>query len=246
MSRYFYDLHIHSCLSPCAGDDMTPANIAGMAVLAGVQIAALTDHNTTKNCPAFFKACKQYGLVPVAGMELTTAEDIHIICLFETLEAAMDFDTALQAHRILIPNRPKVFGNQLIVDEEDNVLGQEENLLINATSLDLDSAVHLAAQYGAAVYPAHVDRQGNGILAILGDMPASPRFATVEFHDREKIADYERDYPQLVGKMKVVCSDSHYLENMPDAENALEIFDEPYSSALVRANLIARLKGEAK
>ena len=83
MSRYYYDLHLHSCLSPCADNDMTPNNIAGMAALAGLQIAALTDHNSCKNCPAFFAACKRYGVVPVAGMELTTAEGIYLICLVE-------------------------------------------------------------------------------------------------------------------------------------------------------------------
>ena len=88
MSRYTYDLHVHSCLSPCADNDNTPNNIAGMATILGLNIIALTDHNTCKNCPAFFTAAKRYGLVPVAGMELTTSEDIHVVCLFENLEDA--------------------------------------------------------------------------------------------------------------------------------------------------------------
>ena len=83
---------------------MTPGNIAGMAVLNGLQIIALTDHNTTKNCPSFFKAAKTYGLIPVAGMELTTAEDIHAVCLFRDLESAMDFDTFVDSRRIKIKN----------------------------------------------------------------------------------------------------------------------------------------------
>jgi len=70
MTRYYYDLHIHSCLSPCGDDDMTPNNIAGMAALKGLNIVALTDHNSTKNCPAFFEACKKQGIIPIAGMEL--------------------------------------------------------------------------------------------------------------------------------------------------------------------------------
>ena len=85
MKSYYYDLHMHSCLSPCADDDNTPANIAGMATLAGLEIVALTDHNTTANCPAFFEAAKKLGLIPIAGMELTTSEDIHVVCLFEYL-----------------------------------------------------------------------------------------------------------------------------------------------------------------
>ena len=91
MSRYRCDLHIHSCLSPCGDEDMTPGNIVGMSLLNGLQIVALTDHNSTKNCPAFFKIAKKHGIIPIAGMELTTAEDIHVICLFRSLEAAMAF-----------------------------------------------------------------------------------------------------------------------------------------------------------
>ena len=92
MKKYYYDLHVHSCLSPCGDDDNTPNNIAGMAKLCGLDIIALTDHNSTKNCPAFFKACEKYGLLPIAGMELTTSEDIHVVCLFERLQAEFQRD----------------------------------------------------------------------------------------------------------------------------------------------------------
>ena len=91
MREYACDLHVHSCLSPCGDEDMTPGNIAGMAVLNGLDIVALTDHNSSKNCPAFFAQAKAQGIIPVAGMELTTAEDIHMICLFRTLEDALSF-----------------------------------------------------------------------------------------------------------------------------------------------------------
>ena len=106
MNKYYYDLHIHSCLSPCGDNDMTPNNIAGMAALKGLNLLALTDHNTAKNCPAFFEACRRQGIVPIAGMELTTAEDIHIVCLFETLEAALAFDAFVDGKRVKIKTAP--------------------------------------------------------------------------------------------------------------------------------------------
>ncbi|MBO7666419.1 MAG: PHP domain-containing protein, partial [Clostridia bacterium] len=109
MNRYYYDLHIHSCLSPCADDDMTVNNIAGMAAIKGLGIIALTDHNSCANCPAFFKACKRNGVVPVAGMELTTAEEVHLLCLFPTLETAMEFDDGFKAYRVKIKNRTEIF-----------------------------------------------------------------------------------------------------------------------------------------
>ena len=98
--RYYYDLHIHSCLSPCGGDDSTPDSIAGMGELNGLDVMALTDHNTAKNCPAFFKAAERHGIIPVAGMELTTAEDIHAVCLFGSLEGAMEFDRLIESRRV--------------------------------------------------------------------------------------------------------------------------------------------------
>lgn len=242
MNAYTYDLHLHSCLSPCGDDDMTPANIAGMATLAGLQIAALTDHNSCKNCPAFFKACKSMGIIPIPGMELTTAEDIHIITLFDSLEKAMAFDADIEKVRIPVPNKVDIFGNQLIMDEDDNVIGTEPNLLINATTLSIDRAVKMAREHGAAVYPAHVDRQGNGIIAVLGSLPETPHFDVVEFRDIQKIPEYEKLYPNIVGKMKVTGSDSHILTDIPDAKNTLLLEDEPYSGALVRENLLKLLK----
>ena len=125
MSRYYCDLHIHSCLSPCGDEDMTPGNIVGMAQLNGLGIIALTDHNSTKNCPAFFKIAKANGIIPVAGMELTTAEDVHVVCLFRNLEDAMAFGEFVESKRIRIRNRPDVFGNQQITDENDEVCGEE-------------------------------------------------------------------------------------------------------------------------
>jgi len=110
--KVYYDLHIHSCLSPCGDDDATPAVIAGIAKLNGLDMAALTDHNTCKNCPAFFTACEFYGVTPVAGMELTTAEDVHIVCLFPTLEKAMEFDGIVEGRSAPIKNKPVIFGNQ--------------------------------------------------------------------------------------------------------------------------------------
>ena len=140
MRRVYCDFHIHSCLSPCGDDEMTPALAAGLLKLSGYDVAALTDHNAVGNCPAFFRACESYGLTPLAGMELTTAEDIHLVCLLRTCPEAMRFGEAVNEHRVLIRNRPKFFGNQLLMDAEDNLLGEEPNLLPNATDLSLDDA----------------------------------------------------------------------------------------------------------
>ena len=241
MSRYYYDLHIHSCLSPCGDNDNTPNNIVGMGVLAGLQIMALTDHNTCRNCPAFFEAAKKQGIIPIPGMELTTAEDIHMVCLFPSLQSAMDFDREIQTRRIRIPNRTDIFGDQWVMDENDEVIDIEPDLLSNATTVSVEEAPRLAEQYGGVCYPAHIDRQANGIIATLGFLPPDTPFPTVELHDGEKEPEYrEKHIPE--NTRVVIGSDAHVLWDIRDKEAWLDIPDEPYSSALVRENLIEMLR----
>lgn len=241
MNRYYYDLHIHSCLSPCADNDNTPNNIAGMATLCGLNIVALTDHNSCKNCPSFFEAAKRYGIIPVAGCELTTSEDIHAVCLFETLEAAMEFDLALQQHRTLIENRTDIFGDQLILDGEDKLIGTEAHFLSNATDVSIEDAPEFVENFGGICYPAHIDRQANGIISVLGTLPSTPYFKNVEINRRENIEKYVKDY-SLEDKRIIVSSDAHYLTDMRDKENYFELDDEPYSSSLVRTKLFEELR----
>ena len=241
MSRYYYDLHIHSCLSPCGDNDNTPNNIVGMGVLAGLQIMALTDHNTCRNCPAFFEAAKRQGIIPVAGMELTTAEDIHMVCLFPDLESAMNFDREIQTRRILIPNRTDIFGDQYVMDGQDEIVDVEPHLLSNATTVSVEEAPALTARFGGVCYPAHIDRQANGIIATLGFLPPDMSFPTVELHDGEKEAEYRQNHIGDTTRV-VIGSDAHVLWDIRDKAAWLDIPDEPYSGALVRANLIEILR----
>lgn len=244
MSKYYYDLHIHSCLSPCADDDMTPANIAGMAAVKGLQIAALTDHNTTANCPAFFAACKRHGIIPVAGMELTTSEEIHLLCLFSGLEEAMAFGDEVARSRAGVRNRPDIFGHQYVMDENDNILSEEENLLINATQLSLAEGTALCRKHGGVCHPAHIDRDSGGVIAVLGVFPREPGYTSYEISSSGSREEILQSHGMLERLTCVKSSDAHYLWDISEAENSFEINDEPYSGALVRRNLIRLLSGE--
>ncbi len=245
MNRYYYDFHIHSCLSPCADNDMTPNNIAGMAALAGLHILALTDHNSSRNCPAFFAAAKKNGIIPVAGMELTTAEDIHAVCLFETLEEALAFNDEVDRRRIRIKNRTDIFGDQLLTDADDQVIGTEEDLLSNATTIPIEDLPALVEHFHGVVFPAHVDREANGMISALGDFPEDAGFSVAELHDPEKAEAYRKRYPALQSRLLVYGSDAHYLWDIRDARNWFDIEDEPYSGDAVRHNLFRILRGEA-
>ena len=110
MAKFYYDLHLHSCLSPCGDEDMTPNNIVNMSALLELDIIALTDHNSLKNCPAFFKVAENSNIVAVTGCELTTSEEIHVVCLFEFLDDAMRFDRFLESRRPPIKNKSEIFG----------------------------------------------------------------------------------------------------------------------------------------
>ncbi len=240
MGKLYYDLHTHSCLSPCGSNESTPASMAGFGVLNGLNVMALTDHNTCANCPAFFKAARAYGLVPVAGMELTTAEDIHAVCLFETLEAALDFDREVEKRRMPVKNREEIFGEQLIMNENDEIIGRQENLLITAADISLEEAPALAAQYGGLCYPAHIDREANGVIAVLGTFPTEPFFACAELRDPANEAAYRADYPVLQNKTLVFSSDAHNLADINGQVNWLELEGE--SEREILQSLFERLR----
>ena len=231
MNACSYDLHIHSCLSPCADNDMTPNNIAGVGALVGLRVMALTDHNSSKNCPAFFKAAKRYGIIPIAGMELTTAEDIHAVCLFETLSGALDFDAFVEGHRLLIPN--------------DVVIGIEKNYLHPASEIGLEELPGLLRSFGGICWPAHVDRDANGVIAVLGDFPEIEGIKNAEFYDQTKKKDYLTRYPSLAVKRLLVSSDAHYLWSIREENDLLLIDGDAGSPDEVRHGIFRLLKGES-
>ncbi|MGN0173887.1 MAG: PHP domain-containing protein [Acutalibacteraceae bacterium] len=240
MRKYFYDLHIHSCLSPCGDNDMTVNNIAGMGKLAGLDIMALTDHNSVKNLPAFFKACENYGVIPIGGMELTTAEDIHMVCLFPTLETALDFGNEVEKRRVKIKNKAEIFGEQRILNEKDEIIGFEENLLINATTISLEEGFLIAKSFGGTAYPAHIDRDSNGIIAALGTFPETPDFTAAEIYNKENYKNLLDTFEILKSKKIIFCSDAHYLDKIPDKSNYFE-FEDNANDDEIRLKIIELL-----
>ena len=111
----FTDLHMHSCLSPCADDDMTPANICGMAYIKGLQAIALTDHNTGRNLPYMKEAADQYGLIFMPGMEITTREEVHLLGYFRDVDTAVRVGEFFSSHLPPMKNRPDYFGHQYVM-----------------------------------------------------------------------------------------------------------------------------------
>lgn len=236
MNKLFYDLHIHSCLSPCGDADMTVNNIVNMSILTELDAIALTDHNTCKNCPAFFEAGKESGKVLIAGMELTTSEEIHVVCLFERLEDAMRFDEYVYERLPDIENEPEIFGEQVLLDAEDNDVGRVQKLLINATSISIEDVAELSERFNFVAFPAHIDKQSFSILSSLGYIPEEYGFGAFEVKDPSKIEQLKSQHPALNGAVIVTDSDAHYLEHISERQN---FFEDCESSADA---IIKRLK----
>ena len=219
----FYDLHIHSCLSPCGDDDMTPANIAGMAMVKGLDLIALTDHNSARNCPALLAAAEEYGILALPGMEVNTSEEVHAVCLFKTLEAALDFDSYVYEKLMKFPNREEIFGKQQIYDCNDRACAAEPNLLINATGISFEELWDLALSYDGVMFPAHIDKTANSLIANLGFVPPDSRFVTAEVKDLGKLHSLLRENPYLADCRIISNSDAHYLEHINEPRLTLEV-----------------------
>lgn len=180
MLRLACDLHIHSCLSPCAQMDMTPNNIVGMAMLKGLDAVAVCDHNCAGNLRALKAVADAHGLLLLPGVEAQSREDVHLLCYFPSVGAAEDFSLSLYETLPDMPNLPDFFGEQAVLDENDELLRYEGKLLLQSSELGLDELAALCALHGGVSVPAHINRTANSLLYLLGFMPESPSFGSVE------------------------------------------------------------------
>ena len=229
-----YDIHIHSCLSPCGDADMLPSNIVGMAALKGLDVIAVTDHCACGNCPAVAKLAEAYGITALFGMELTTEEEVHVFCLFDTLEKAMDFGSYVRTQYLDIMNVPEIFGEQLIVDEDDNIIGKENTLLINATQIGFEYVHGLTEKYGGIMIPAHVEKKANSLLANLGAVPEESRFTCFEMKHIGYRDEISEKHTYFKNCRMISNSDAHYLEHINEPINFIEA-EEKTAKAVLKA-----------
>lgn len=216
--------------------DMTPNNILNMALIKELDLIALTDHNSCKNCPAILKAAEGSGLTVIPGMELTTAEEIHMVCLFPALENALSFDEYVHARLAPVENDPSIFGQQVILNDQDEPVGEEPLLLVNATSIEIADAPGLVAEYGGICYPAHIDRSSYSVLSNLGFIPPECGFHTLEVYQPDKFFGDEKKRGLKDSYYIVTSSDAHYLEHIAERERCIHLDTVDF------AGLAARLR----
>ncbi|MBP3361762.1 MAG: PHP domain-containing protein [Clostridia bacterium] len=227
MEKLYYDMHIHSALSPCGDNDMTPNNIVNMSIIKGLDIIAVTDHNSCGNVEAVMKAADGKILV-VPGMEIETSEEIHVVSYFPDLESALKTEAVVKDNLPFIENNTEIYGNQYFMDENDEITGEEKSLLVSATQLDLYSVVRLVKDNGGVPVPAHIDRSSYSVLSNLGFLPEDLGVTAVEITPmRRKF--FENDYL----KYNILSnSDAHYLENISECEFFIEIIDKNIKEVL--------------
>lgn len=211
---YRCDLHIHSCLSPCADLLMTPGNIIKAALRVGLDCIAITDHNTAGNVEVAIKMARGSGLQIIPGMEVETREEVHLLCFFPVLEALLEWDQVVQRNLPEIKNDEEFFGYQLYTDDSDEYIAKEERLLTIASKLSFNEVVEGVTKLGGMVIPAHVDRPANSIIGQLGFIPTDAGFNIIEISRNTTVGKVLEKYPYLSKYSYITGSDSHYLTDI--------------------------------
>jgi PHP family Zn ribbon phosphoesterase len=214
MREYVAELHVHTVLSPCAEIEMIPPLIVEMALERGVDLLAVTDHNATANAPAVQQAAAGTSLTVLPGMEFQTSEDVHLLCLFDTLDQAAAWQARVDAHLPAVGNNVELFGDQLVVDAAGDFVRCEPRLLLVAASLSLAEAVKAVHALGGLAIPAHVDRKAYGLLGHLGFVPAGLPVPALEISRWISPTDAQEQYPQLAGYPLLQNGDAHRLDEI--------------------------------
>lgn len=218
----YYDLHIHSALSPCGDKDMTPNNIVNMSIIKGLDIIAVADHNSCGNVRAVMQVAGDRLLV-IPAMEVETSEEVHMVCYFPSIEACEKMGFFIKEHMSGVKNQAEIFGEQLYMDSEDNIIGKEENLLVTATDLDIFQVSEKTREFGGVAVPAHIDRSSYSVLSNLGFIPPELVVGTVEITEKNRVKmgeKYEKKYNVISN------SDAHYLEDIAEPEFYINIMSK--------------------
>lgn len=195
---------------------MTPNNIVNMAMLAGVQVIAVADHNSCRNCPAVCAAAERAGLLAVPAMELTTAEEVHVLCLFSELSQAAQWSDYVWQRLPDLRGDNEFFGPQRVLNDRDEEIGREERLLASASEITVYQVHQLVEELGGVALPAHIDRSSFSLLSNLGFFDPEMGFTLAEVSPQADLAAL-RKMPGLSALPFLSDSDAHDLFAIPDA-----------------------------
>lgn len=228
--QLYYDFHIHTCLSPCGDSDMTPNNVVNMALIKGLDAIAITDHNACGNAEAAMQVGKENGLLVLPGMEIETCEEVHLVALFETLDACRQMESLVQAALPQMQNKPEIFGEQWILDAEDNCIGEEGRMLVTACGLSIYEIVGAVHALGGIAIAAHVDKSAYSLISNLGFLPPDLHLDAAELSKNASDMGWAEGDKRLAGLGILRSSDAHYLGDISEAKFFLEVENKTIES----------------
>lgn len=214
LKEFKMDLHIHSCLSPCAELNMLPTAIVKQAKRENLDGVGICDHNSAENVLAVKKAGEKEGIQVLAGMEICSSEEVHILAFFENVDVLLEMQDIVYKN-LSGENDEKYFGEQLVVDENDKIVGSNEKLLIGSTSLSVNEIVELVHSLGGLAIASHIDRDSFSLVGQLGFVPKQLPIDALELSSKcepDKAAEYES-----YGFPLVTFSDAHFLSDIGKA-----------------------------
>lgn len=214
LKQFRADLHVHTCLSPCAELDMTPRRIVETARVKGLDILAITDHNSAENVEAARRAARGAEVAVLGGMEITTSEEVHVLALFGDGESLTRMQDIVYESLPPRENDERLYGRQVIANEFDEVMGFNKRLLIAATRLSLNLLIGLIHSHGGLCMASHIDREAFSVLSQLGFIPGDIGFDALEFSARVGKKEAEARFGHLNGFPWISSSDAHYLSDV--------------------------------
>lgn len=224
------DLHIHTCLSPCGSLNMSPRNIIQQARVKGLQVIAITDHNSTLNVKVCMDLGKKYGIYVIPGCEVNTEEEVHCLCYFPNLETINVFQLYLESKMSSVKMDPDRFGYQVVVDENDVILYEEERSLFFSIKDGIDNVSKIVHELDGLFVPAHIDRARNSIYSQLGLIPPSLQFDAMEISRYSSVEECVELHPELKSVRFIINSDAHFIEDIGFVFNKLNMKSADWDS----------------
>lgn len=238
MNVYRADLHLHTALSPCGEDDMTPQAIARQACVMGLDIIAICDHNTSGNAAAVQEAAGD-ALTVIAGMEITTAEEVHVVGLFPDVELAHQASTAVLATLPqTTPEDTQRFGEQWFLNAHDHVSACETRMLATAATLDLAETVALIKRCRGLAIAAHIDRRSFSVLSQLGFLPDDAQFDALELSAAAVRADRIHEFTRYSLPL-ITSSDSHFPEDVGICQTVFSMYAPTFTEVALAFQRVA-------
>lgn len=225
LKSYRVDLHIHTVLSPCGDIYMSPSAIIEQAKKLHLDIIAITDHNSTRQVKICQQIGKENGIFVIGGVEITTQEEAHALAYFETNEQLDLFQIYLDEHLPFIANDEDKFGYQLIVDENEDVIGEEEKLLISALDADIDTLYNKVNEIGGLFVPAHVNKASYSLMSQLGFVPPDIKADALEISKHITKNDFLRKFAYLKKFSFIKSSDAHFINIIGETHSVIHMYD---------------------